>query len=542
MDKLLKDICKLLDSEDVELQCSAARVLGELSPKSGQVLLALASHLATPNLIVKNYILSALAQIPGAEALPYLFPLLREGGKVQEKASRIIAATGSAAVAEAKKLFPDADPELKKLLVRILGVIGTTDACRFLIDCIAGNGLDLSKSICLALREAMGRMSRQDKKEMLKKINALLASSRVKADVEKTASGVILIGHLADPSTVETLIRYAESDHPIPVREQALIALSHTEFPPALKGEVARAIIPMLNEDNYPNIVRHALAVLQRLEISKKLSESVAGMLTSKHPSVRSFVLSHMGAVASRENIECLLEHLNVGDFQERRAAQEALASIPKAYPHIIRALDSAKDYEAGMRLVSILRAQGAHLSAVDKRHLFEKMEKLREAGNERHSLYAGALNVAAPAFLTERISARVKRLKSSRKFGEAEELLRILLRHSLLTDDLKFELAVMRFRNNPPDLSSLRRKDDEGLNLIAELVGRESFPLLKRLKTEKAFRPDDLYTIGFHFAEKLFKQRDLGVDLLTHLVKKSPRGKVGVAARQKLALVGVNL
>ena len=339
MDRMLKQICALLDSKDVELQCAAARVLGELKPRNGEIRRSLAGHLSNPNLTVKNYILSTLEHIPGPEALPYLFPLLREGGKIQERAGRIIAAAGPSAVAEAKRLFPEADLELKKLLVRILGAIGGEDACRFLVDCIAVDGLELSKCICLTLREAISSMGRHEKKCMLQKINAFLESRRFVASAEKLASGVILLGYIADPSTLSRVLKYSQHDQPVSVREQALIALSHMEIPPKGGAMLAKAIIPMIEEDDYSAIVRNALTVLQRLEIPKSLLPLLEERLRSAHPAVRSFILSRISKNDSRDTIKRLLAHLNSNDFEERRAAQEALAGISRAYPHIIKEL-----------------------------------------------------------------------------------------------------------------------------------------------------------------------------------------------------------
>jgi HEAT repeat protein len=542
MDRVLKQVCALLDSKDVELQCAAARVLGELKPRNGDIRRKLAKHLSTPNLTVKNYILSTLERMPGSEALPYLFPLLLDGGKIQERAGRIIAASGSAAIAEAKRLFPGADLELKKLLVRILGGIGSEDACRFLVDCIAADGLEINKCICLALREAIGAMGRQEKKRMLQKINAFLTSPKVTVSAEKSASGVILLGYVADPATLSRLLKYAQYDQPIPVREQALIALSHMEIPSKGSAMLAKAIIPMLEEDDYSAIVRNALTILQRLEIPKSLLPLLEERLRSTYPAVRSFVLSRLSKNDSKDTIKRLLAHLNSSDFEERRAAQEALAGIPKAYPHVIKELEAARDYEAGMRLVSILRAQRDQLGKGDVRRLYERMEKLWTAEDDRLAVYAAALKVIDPDYLVDRVLDRVKRLRGAKKFKEAESLLRLMFHHSLLTDDLKYEFVVVKMRSQPPDLSPIRRKDDEALRFIAELMKRADFPLVRRLKADKGLGHPELYHIGFHFSEKLFEQREFGIGLLKHLVKKSPRGKIGIAAKHKLKLVGVNV
>ena len=143
------------------------------------------------------------------------------------------------------------------------------------------------------------------------------------------------------------------------------------------------------------------------------------------------------------------------------------------------------------------------------------------------------------PAFLTAKALGVVNRLKRAKAFAEADAFFGVLARHAPLTDELKFERAVVKLRHGLPDLASPQRDDSEALRLIAELAHSNEFPLLKRLKSEKALGPEELYHVGFHFAEKLFAQREFGVALLAHIAKKSARSRIGVAAKRKLELVG---
>lgn len=542
MDAVTRKLCALLDRDDVELQCSAARVLGELGPAGREVRLCLAKHLKTQNLTLKHYLLSALERLPGRQALPYLFPLLREGGRVQERAIVLIASCGPAAVAEGRKLFSGADEELKRLLVRIFGALGTVEGCAFLVGCIPDAGPELRRSICLAIREAMEKLPAAGKKPLLGKIDALLASPQAKASPEVAAAAVMLLGCAADPSSLEKLLRATAADQPAPVREQALLALARSDIPRNRAREVVAALVPALREADYANVVRHVLAALQRVAFPGALAARLDEELRGAHPAVRNFLLSRMSAGGSKENVARLLAHLNAGSFDERRAAQEALSGIPAAAAQVLKELDAAKDYEAAMRLVSILKAQGAKPDAAEKRRLFERMEKLRAAGDERAAAYAAALTVADPAFLIARVLGVVKRLKSRKAFTEVDALFGAFARHVPLNDELKFERAVMKLWKGLPDLASAQRDEHEALRLIAELARVEGFPLLKRLKAERALSPEALYHVGFHFAEKLFAQRDFGIALLKHLALRSPRSKTGIAARRKLEIVGAPL
>ncbi|MDD5556157.1 MAG: hypothetical protein PHN82_02790 [bacterium] len=539
MDTILKKLCALLDSDDAELQCSAARVLGELGPKDRAVAVALARRLDTPNVTVRNYLLAALSKVSCREVVPHLFPALREGGAVGEKVAGIIAGAGPAAAVEVRKAFARADEPLRRALAGLLGRIGTEEACGFLVDRLADSGPDLSRTICLALREAIGRAGPQVRRAALRKVNALLASPGTAASEERTAHGVALLGDIGDPSSTGRLLGFASPGRPLPVRERALAALARIDIPPAAAQGAAEALIPMLGEDDRHGVVHGALGVLRKFDIPKRLLPKLQEGVRSANPAVRSFVLSQLGRVDSRENIDRLLAHLNTGGFQERRAAQEALAAIPGAAAHILRELDAARDYESGMRLVSILRAHRGRIGAPDKRRLFERLEKAREADDERHSIYAAALQVVDPDFLVERVLGRVKRLRAARRFAEIEGIAGVLARHALLTPELKYELAVSRLRGRLPDLSSPRRKEDPALRLFGELLGAEGFPLLRRLKTDRALGPSELYHLGFHFSEMLFAQREFGIELLRIVAGKWPRSKLARPARQKLALVG---
>jgi hypothetical protein len=194
------------------------------------------------------------------------------------------------------------------------------------------------------------------------------------------------------------------------------------------------------------------------------------------------------------------------------------------------------------MRLISILKSQKGKIGLREKRALLSKLEKFWAEGNEGYSIYATALKGIDPDFLAGKTLDRVKRLKRSKDFTQAEELLKMLMRHSLSTDAIRYELATSLIRNGAKDLSPLRRKTDEGLSLLADLIKLEDFPLLKRLKADKALGPEDLFYIGFHFTERLFQQRDFGIELLKYLVQQTPRSKTGRAAKEKLNLAGITV
>jgi len=88
-------------------------------------------------------------------------------------------------------------------------------------------------------------------------------------------------------------------------------------------------------------------------------------------------------------------------------------------------------------------------------------------------------------------------------------------------------------------DMNYQRRNQDPALQLFAVLARGNLTRILKVLKKDKELEAKDLFYLGFHFSEKLFEQKQLGVEVLKTLIKSCPRAKLTPKAKQKLKLVG---
>ena len=64
---------------------------------------------------------------------------------------------------------------------------------------------------------------------------------------------------------------------------------------------------------------------------------------------------------------------------------------------------------------------------------------------------------------------------------------------------------------------------------------------MFKQLGKVKWLDPEDLYYLGFHFAEQGGYQRQFGADVLKLVLKRSPRSKVAQAAKSKLRSAGMD-
>ena len=83
--------------------------------------------------------------------------------------------------------------------------------------------------------------------------------------------------------------------------------------------------------------------------------------------------------------------------------------------------------------------------------------------------------------------------------------------------------------------LSPEARAGDPCLSQFATLCQGYEAELSAQLEKIKWLEAEDLYYLGFHFAEQVGQQRQFGGKVLRLLMKRSPRTKLAQAAKSKL-------
>jgi len=111
--------------------------------------------------------------------------------------------------------------------------------------------------------------------------------------------------------------------------------------------------------------------------------------------------------------------------------------------------------------------------------------------------------------------------------------VLTLLARSEHGSADDRYKLASMLLRDSHKDTRPAARASDESLALLEGLSG-SSFDVAAALRKDKGLELDDLYYVGFHFAEE---NNPLGQELLAEVVKKAGRTKIGKMAKNKLEI-----
>ena len=540
MNAIIKKITRLIDSEEDEIKCAAIRVLGELGVKERAVLKLLGEKLSAESEAVKLAILDSFIRNPQTAVLSYLLPLLKLEGSVRRKAIHAIGAIGPKAVSILEKEFKTTTLQEKKLFIDILSTIRSKATIDFLVGSLVGGDIEILKYICFALRNQLEKMAKPEKLYLLESVNRFLALEAVKKNDEMTTSGIILLGYIAEPQAKKTLLKFFDKKRSFYIRKNALFALSRVNLTGTGHDDVAAVVFPLLDDADFPNVVRNVLNILEKIQVPKRFTAQFPKLLeTTRHPAVKRFLLTRLAQAGNAQTIKLLISHLDSNDPMVRDAAAESLGKLPKAVPDLIKKIESTRESEKGEKIALVLRNHKELFKAERCRKIYLKLDRALIKQDPQVRIYALLLKQVNPDFFYLETLKRAKQLKRAKKFEAAKRYLELLATGLFYTDEVRYEMASVLLKLSGKDLNLQARNEDPALNLFSVLARINLSHLLKQVKADRLLDYNDLYYAGFHFSERLFEQKAFGVDVLKLLIKKFPRSKVKTAAKKKLELVG---
>jgi len=536
----IEKICALLEDGSAELQCAAARVLGELKPKEPAVRKALVKALKAPNDQVKVYAMDALSKIDPEGSVKELGLLLGAPEPVRKRAMEILSTVGAAGAKALRDHLSADDPQVRKAVVEILGGLKEGDTEDALFAALLDRDLEVVRKAAQAYRQRTESMSAPEQAAALKKILAFLESPRVQKAKTPIASCLLIVGSLKDPSAAKAVLKYVDRKQPPAARNHALVALANLPLEGAPAKAAVAKLLPLLEEDDFSAIVRPTLDVLSKLPAGKEQAERAFKLLKSPHGPVRPYAVRVLGAVGGTKAGAALLEALGGDDPRLVDQASQALRSNPDFAPLLLNALDREDDVQAQWKLVNILRAYKNVLDKGSVRKLLGTGLALLGKKQSGFQAYFEVVRAAAPDLLRETLLKKGREFLSKGRLEDAERHLRVLERDDLATPEGEFALAAAQLRLQQLDVAGAGRDRGAALSLFSKLSRREGFPFLKHLeKNAGLVTPEGLLYLGFALVERQGAERDAGAGVLKLVARKYGSKEEGKIARQKLKTQG---
>lgn len=541
MDATTIKIVKMLEDERMERRCAAAMVLGELRVKDAAAMEALARCLQEDSTVLQRYALEALAGARSAKIAPFVLPLLDHGDdEIRAQAAALLANQGARAAAALARELHGAPLTRRRAIVSIL--VRNHDSKNFERLLRLLPDAEIGDYVRIALRGEVEHMSAREQELLRDKVAELLKEREWLTDNVAVARSLRVLGTMRNARLARTILPFATEKKPVPVRMAAIAALRR---PLAAAKKTDEALRTLLRHADDPDatLARCAVDTLRELELPDDLTDELIRLSEGRHAEARKFALEALGPAGGKKVVQSMLSHLRGDDPAARDASARALARMEGVSGPLLRELQRAgDDVRLTRRLCGLLRKHRDELKPAGRKAIAELAIGAMEQGSEAAEPLLELLHAVEPERYRELLLARARTHRRAGRHREAFELLCRMEDADLLDEDGRYMATVCGLcsLSSKKELGRASRTTDPVLRQAVELVG-SGYPLATKLRKEKNLSPEDLFFVGFNFAEsKDEDEKEFGGLLLSHLVKKSPRSKLGRSARNKLKLVGL--
>ncbi|HEY8517914.1 MAG TPA: hypothetical protein VIS07_20575 [Candidatus Binatia bacterium] len=536
MDATQRRLVALAREGDMQLRSAAILLLGELRCDEPAAVEAVAAALESGNAVLQDFGLAYAEKVGSDGLLPAIVPFLAEPpSPARERAERILAAAGAAGVSAAAAVLPKLDRRKRGPVAAWIAHQQGKRPRDALLKLLASRDPDAVREAARALVAASAQTDEAGQRAIAERLAERLGDEALLGDEPTLLALVDLAATLARPElrkALLVLVRTASGRARSAAVRALGAALSHGK-PTAAEQ---RVLVELL-EDADEWVVRAAADVLAEQPFGADRLPLLTRLAAVASPAARRFALAKMAEIDSGAVVATLLEHLDDADHGGRTAAQTALKHVEGAHGVLVKALLRCDDERRAWVLADILATRREPWKKAQADALLERFDASL-ARDDR--LWSALLHVVRAAGLEERAASmlveRSETLFKKRKFADAARRLALRCELPGADDETRFQLALARLKSGKRDWMGLARRRDEALETLAALE-RGTFPIAERLRKSRALGLEELFYVAFNLAEE-GPTRAAAVELLRHVVAKSPRTKLGKAARNKLTLL----
>ena len=314
------------------------------------------------------------------------------------------------------------------------------------------------------------------------------------------------------------------------------MALLHCLRQQELRKDEHAKLFALLEETEFSEATRLALELLDAHDLPDDSRTLLSRLMQSPHSEVQKFALRKMGDFGTPATVRTLVEQLGDPDYRRRDVAARSLRKIPEARAALIKELLACEDASKAWSMVELLSSFEGKWRQDTLDALWKRLQKAIENDDRIQSAFLHLLKQANTDFAYAQLAANGARLVKAKKYKEAVGFLIPLKEFADFRPEHQFPLALAQLKLHAHTVATHRQHP--AVVLLTELHRNSAYPLFEALKKEKSLTPEELFALGFTFAERSGDERNLGTDLLQHVASRYPRNKIGKSAKNKLKLI----
>jgi HEAT repeat protein len=536
-DSTLKRLIELIESGDAELRRAAVQVVGAVGPaRDGALIKVLLAVLDEADTALRLAAIESLGRLHAETALPRLVSLVEQGGPEVEAAARAAGRLGARGTRAIERVLTQAAPVLRRRIAAAIAFSGTESAAVAAAHALLDDDPRVVDAAARSLAGEVASLSAGQRRALAESLTRSLRAKQPPLSPASEAAMLRVLTALHPAGAEEIYWSRLDPSHPAAIRAAALHALGAGSAPTS-EARFQRLLACAADADF--QIVAPALLMLQGLP-SKKYLKCWLQLLEAPDVAARRLAVDKLKDVPSAAAARALLGQIRHPDRALRESALAALCGVPAGRQALLAALLEAATPDEAWSLARAQSRCAAELPPAARARLFEHACSYQDQDDRRAEPLWFLLREIDHDGTRDRIEERALALRKKKNYAGALAYFRLLTRDPACAEETRFEQAVTALKLAQHDASPAARQGDPVLAQLARLVQDPSFDLIGRLTRARWLEPEDLFYLGFHFAEQHHQAKELGGKILELVVQRSPRSNLAKDAKRKLKSEGL--
>lgn len=532
-DNTLAKLLQLIATSDAkELRHAALKVLGAVGAAGERnVAKTLVAILDDPDEDLRSGAIEVLGQLRVEESLPALGDFVKHGGPELEAAVHSASQMGARGAKLMGKIMNEVSPHFRSRIAAVLAKSSTGNALVVTAQGLLDDDAKVIDATARSLAMEVPTYTPPQRHALAKFLIEALGEKKISPKSEAALLRVLSLLHeaKADEQFWTRILPPRAAD----VRAAALQALGNNSAVPATEKRL-QGLLTCAGEKDF-QIVAAALMILKKIPVTAKNSRHWIKLLEAPDVATRRFAVEKLHGIENAEVAQAMMTQLRHPDRVLREETLKSLLTYDAGRAAILEAMVESTDMERGWFLARALAPLAKELSSAQRTKLFLQATKFHDADDRRASVLLFLLHEMDHAWTRDQLAAKAQELRKKKKYAEAISYYRLLTQDPACNEETRFELAATGLKVSTHDLSPDNRNSDPSLQQFTRLLQNAGFDLIDHISKAKWLGTEDLFYLGFHFAEQTHRARDFGKHVLELVIKRSAQSEHGKQAKRKL-------
>jgi hypothetical protein len=533
-------LLRLLQPDNpVEVRCAAAIVLGEVAPaRDAAAGAALCEGLRDSEAAFRLRVIEAVGKLRVVQALPQLLERIKDGGAEAEASAHAAARLGVKGTRGLQELLHHVAPGVRRYIAAALATDGPAGDDSPALHLLLDTDPAVIDATVRSLLEEVPAYEKGKRQELGDSLVRLAGNKKEPLGPASEVAVVRLLAALDNPQTADVLWDRIGPGHPPEVRAAALHGLGKWADAPG--KEQLKRLFACASDADF-RLAAPALVILRRLPVQDRAVPEWLSLMQAPDPAIRRLALDKVGDRDTEAVAAAMLEQFGHADRGLSDAALARLTRLEHGRAALTSALREAQNADRAWLLAKAQAPFARDYPDKVRSEVFTQACRYLEAADRRADALLYLLKETDSADLRDRMARQASSVRQKKGCGDALPFFRWLGRDPACGLPIRLELAACGLRTSAHDVTAEARAADPCLEQFVTLFHQHGDAVLPPLGELEWLEPEDLYYLGFHCAEVGGAVKKFAGPLLTLVVKRSPRSKVGQSAKSKLRSAGLD-